>query len=103
MKIPEMFGQGKPVFSFEFFLPKTPEDTTAFRQMAQELKKLKPHFVTLTYGAGGSARERTIEMAGQIQNEMGLKTAAHLTCITHTRAEIEDILKKIRGLGIDAL
>lgn len=103
MKIPEMFGLGIPIFSFEFFLPKTPEDTAAFRQMAQELKKLRPHFVTLTYGAGGSARERTIEMAGQIQNEMGIKTVAHLTCITHTRAEIEDILKKIRGLGIDTL
>src|SRR5581483_206912 len=103
MRIPELFGRGKPVFSFEFFLPKTPEDLTSFRAMAAELKRLGPDFVTLTYGAGGSARERTIEMAGMIRNELGFTTAAHLTCISHSRAEIEQALSRIRSLGIDAL
>ena len=103
MRIPELFARGTPVFSLEFFLPKTPDDIGAFRFMAQELKALGPDFVTLTYGAGGSARERTIEMAGMIRNELGFATAAHLTCITHTRAEIDGALQRIRALGIDAL
>ncbi|MBI4346939.1 MAG: methylenetetrahydrofolate reductase, partial [Elusimicrobia bacterium] len=92
MRIPELFGKAEPVFSFEFFLPKTPEDTEAFKDTVRQLKTLHPAFVTLTYGAGGSARERTIEMAGMIKNELGLETAAHLTCIAHTRAEVDAIL-----------
>jgi len=101
MRIPELFGRGKPVFSFEFFLPKTAEDMAAFRATVIDLKSLAPSFVTLTYGAGGSARERTLEVAGMIQRELGLETAAHLTCITHTRAEIAGILKKIEAYGIE--
>lgn len=101
VRIPELFGKGRPVFSFEFFLPKTPEDTEAFRATVRELKKLEPDFVTLTYGAGGSARERTLDVAGMIKNELGLETAAHLTCIAHTRAEIEQILQRVNKLGIE--
>lgn len=101
VKIPELFGRGKPVFSFEFFLPKTPEDTEAFKTTVRELKRLEPSFVTLTYGAGGSARERTIEIAGMIKNELCLETAAHLTCIAHSRSEIDAILDRVKALGID--
>lgn len=101
VKIPELFGRGKPVFSFEFFLPKTPEDTEAFKTTVRELKRLEPSFVTLTYGAGGSARERTIEIAGMIKNELGLETAAHLTCIAHSRPEVDSILDRVKALGID--
>ncbi|MBI4422368.1 MAG: methylenetetrahydrofolate reductase [NAD(P)H] [Elusimicrobia bacterium] len=101
MKIPRLFGDGKPVFSFEFFLPKTPEDTLAFKDTVRELKGLAPSFVTLTYGAGGSARERTIETAALIQNEIGLETAAHLTCIGHTRDEVASILDRIEAAGIE--
>lgn len=101
MKIPELFGKGKPVFSFEFFLPKTAEDTEAFKGTVRDLKGLEPGFVTLTYGAGGSARERTIEVAGMIKNELGLETAAHLTCIAHTRAEVDAILDRVKALGIE--
>lgn len=101
MRLPELFGKGVPVFSFEFFLPKDPADDAAFKQTVQELKELEPSFVTLTYGAGGSARARTLEMAGALKNEIGIETAAHLTCIAHTRAEIRENLQKIRSLGIE--
>jgi methylenetetrahydrofolate reductase (NADH) len=101
MKVREFFNDKRPVFSFEFFLPKTPDGMVRFKSTVGDLKRLSPSFVTLTYGAGGSARGRTIETAGMIQNELGLTTVAHLTCIAHTRSEIEGIVGKIRGLGIE--
>jgi methylenetetrahydrofolate reductase (NADPH) len=101
VKISELFGRGGPLFSFEFFLPKTEEDTQSFKATVRELRSLAPSFVTLTYGAGGSSRERTIEMAGMIRGEIGLETAAHLTCIAHSRPEVEAILDRIQALGIE--
>ena len=101
MKVRECFDGGRPVFSFEFFLPKTLAGMVRFESTIRNLKRLSPSFVTLTYGAGGSARDRTIETAGMIQNELGLTTVAHLTCIAHTRSEIEAVAGKIRGLGIE--
>jgi len=101
MKVVELFGRGRPVFSFEFFLPRTPEGMVSFRAALADLSKLSPSFVTLTYGAGGSARERTIETAGMMRNELGLETVAHLTGVAHTRAEIDAILARIRAFGIE--
>lgn len=98
--IPELYGRGRPVFSFEFFLPKAPEDMDAFVAEAKGLKSLEPDFVTLTYGAGGSARERTVEAAGRLQAETGLPTACHLTCIAHTKAEIAAVLDRLAALRI---
>lgn len=101
MKVRDCFDGRRPVFSFEFFLPKTTEGMVQFKATVRDLKRLSPSFVTLTYGAGGSARDRTIETAGMIQNELGLTTVAHLTCVAHTRSEIEAVVGKIRGLGIE--
>ena len=103
VKVQEFFKSKDPVFSFEFFLPKTPEALAQFKSTIRNLSRLDPAFVTLTYGAAGSARDRTIEMAGMIQNELGLTTVAHLTCIAHTRDEIQMILEKIREYGIENL
>lgn len=100
MNIPELFSRAKPVFSFEFFLPKAPEDLPAFIANVRELKRLEPSFVTLTYGAGGSGREKTIETAGQIKRELDLETVCHLTCITHTKEEISRILDRLKALNI---
>ena len=58
--IPELFGNGRPLFSFEFFLPKAPEDVDKFIADVKALKALKPDYVSLTYGAGGSGRDRTV-------------------------------------------
>jgi methylenetetrahydrofolate reductase (NADPH) len=99
--IPELFATAKrPIFSFEFFLPKAAEGLGAFVESVRALKPLAPDFVTLTYGAGGTARERTVEAAGRIQSETGLTTACHLTCIAHTKIEIAAILDRLEGLGV---
>jgi methylenetetrahydrofolate reductase (NADPH) len=103
VKVREYFKGDQSVFSFEFFLPKTPEAMADFKTTIRSLKRLEPAFVTLTYGAGGSARDRTIETAGMIRNELGLETVAHLTCIAHTRPEIQAILGQIRSLRIENL
>lgn len=100
MNIPELFTRAKPVFSFEFFLPKAPEDLPGFIANVRQLKSLEPSFVTLTYGAGGSGREKTIETAGQIKRELDLETVCHLTCITHTKEEISRILDRLAALKI---
>jgi methylenetetrahydrofolate reductase (NADPH) len=99
-EIPELFGKGRPLFSFEFFLPKAPEDLDRFIADVKALKELRPDYVSLTYGAGGSGRDRTVEAAGRIQNETGLTTACHLTCIAHTRAEIASVLDRLSALNI---
>jgi len=100
-EIPELLASAKrPVFSFEFFLPKAPEDVESFLSFVREIKTLSPDYVTLTYGAGGSARERTIETVGRLQRETGLPTVAHLTCISHTREEISAILERLDALGL---
>lgn len=103
MNIPELLRSGRPIFSFEFFLPKPPEDVDSFLDRVRELKALGPDFVTLTYGAGGTAQDLTIQTAGRIQKETGLETVCHLTCITHTRAEVSAILAQIRSYGISHL
>ncbi len=104
MDILELFARrDRPVFSFEFFLPKAPDDIDAFLRTAAELKTLGPGFVTLTYGAGGSARDKTIETAIRLQAEVGIPTASHLTCITHTRAEISAILQRLERGGIRSI
>lgn len=102
MEIRDFYQSGKPVFSCEFFLPKTEEDTPAFFKMLGEIKELNPSFVTLTYGAAGSARERTVEMAGRIR-EAGLVTMMHLTGIAHNRAEIEFIVSEIKRLKLNGI
>ena len=99
-EIPELFGKGRPVFSFEFFLPKAPEDLDKFVGEVAALKSLSPDYVSLTYGAGGSGRAKTVETAGRIQAETGLTTACHLTCIAHTRAEMTEVLGRLSALGI---
>jgi methylenetetrahydrofolate reductase (NADPH) len=102
MKLRQLFQESKnPLFSFEFFLPKTPEGMTAFKSMVSDLRTLKPSFVTLTYGAGGSDHGRTLETAGMMKNELKLETVAHLTCIAHTRQEIKGLLDEVRHLGIE--
>lgn len=98
--IPELFGLGRPVFSFEFFLPKSPDDLGGFLAEVRKLGELGPDYVTLTYGAGGSARDRTIDTVGRLQQETGLPAACHLTGIAHTKAEVSAALDRLEAMGI---
>jgi methylenetetrahydrofolate reductase (NADPH) len=103
MKISDLFGQGRPLFSFEFFPPKTDVGTENLQRTLSELVDLAPDFVSITYGAGGSARDRTVELAIRIQRHHGLRTMAHLTCIASSRAEVTALVDRLVDEGIENL
>ena len=103
--IRDIFATGKqgnfPVISFEFFPPKTPEgDHNLLEKTLPALMALKPHFCSVTYGAGGSTREKTLMIVDRIQRQHGLTAMAHLTCVNSTRQQLGDVLEEARRLGI---
>jgi methylenetetrahydrofolate reductase (NADPH) len=102
MRIAELFTPGaKPVFSFEFFPPKTDEGRAALIATIRELAALAPAFVSVTYGAGGSTRDRTLELVTYIKRELGIEAMAHLTCVGSSRAELSAILDRLDSAGIE--
>ncbi len=102
MKIRDLFGSGKPVFSFEFFPPKDEAGAEALhRILVDELQPLGPSFVSVTYGAGGSTRERTVGLVGRIKRELGIEAMAHLTCVGSSRDETAAVLDRLNELGIE--
>ena len=86
--------------SFEFFPPKTDVMEERFWDSISKLAPLKPRFVSVTYGAGGSTRERTLRMVSRIQADTGVNAAAHLTCVGATRAEVDEVVRGYRDAGI---
>jgi methylenetetrahydrofolate reductase (NADPH) len=100
VRIRELFQLGRPVFSFEFFPPKDDSGVVQLFERIRELRKLRPDFVSVTYGAGGSTRDRTVELVTRIQKEIGLTAMAHLTCVGHTREEIAAVCARLRAAGI---
>jgi methylenetetrahydrofolate reductase (NADPH) len=90
-----------PSFSFEFFPPKTDEAQTTLERTLVELEPLKPTFVSVTYGAGGSTRERTHEIVVRILRETTMTPMAHLTCVAHSRRELVEILANYRDAGVE--
>ncbi len=101
MKIGEILKRGVFSVSFEFFPPKTEEGERQLFETIKDLKPLKPTFVSVTYGAGGSTRDRTRNVVKRIHEEVGLNVMAHLTCIAHTKKELLDILSDYDRIGID--
>ena len=101
MKIEKLFGRGRPVFSFEFFPPRTDAGYTSLFRTVAELKELTPGFVSVTWGAGGSTRRKTVELVSRIQSEIGLTAMAHLTCIGSSRAELAETLDRLQDAGIE--
>ncbi len=96
----EKKAAGKPVVSFEFFPPKTDEgDRTLLEKQIPALMATRPDFCSVTYGAGGSTREKTLMIVDRIQREHQLTALAHLTCVNHTQAEVAALLDKFRALG----
>ena len=95
----EKMAAQKPVISFEFFPPKTDEgDRNLLEKQIPALLAGRPDFCSVTYGAGGSTREKTLMILDRIQREHKLPALAHLTCVNHTRAEVGALLEKIRAL-----
>src|SRR3990172_5586079 len=89
----------KPLFSFEFYPPQTPEGAEKLAVVRKQLAVLQPDYFSVTFGAGGSTRERTLEVVQQIKTE-GLEVAPHLSCVGSTRDNIRSILQTYRQLGI---
>jgi methylenetetrahydrofolate reductase (NADPH) len=89
-----------PVFSFEFFPPKTAEGIAQLESTSQQLAALGPRFFSVTFGAGGSTRDRTFETVTSIQQKSGIETAPHLSCISSTRENIHDMLNGYIAQGI---
>lgn len=93
-------SQGRFNISYEFFPPKTPEMETQLWETVNRLAALSPHFVSVTYGAGGSTRERTHHLVARIARETMMKPAAHLTCVSATQDEIREILTAYWDVGV---
>jgi methylenetetrahydrofolate reductase (NADPH) len=90
----------RPVVSFEFFPPKTDEgDLALLEKHIPALLQVKPDFCSVTYGAGGSTRDKTLMIVDRIQRQHGLTALAHLTCVNHTREQVRELLGRIRALG----
>ncbi len=101
MKIRDLFNKGRRLYSFEFSPPKTEAGTEKLERAMVELKDLQPAFVSVTYGAGGSTRDRTFELVTRLQREQGLCTMAHLTCMNSTRAEVTTLVDRWVEAGIE--
>lgn len=101
MKIIDVLKQDKPAFSFEFFPPKDNDGFDKLFETIDNLKPLNPAFVSVTYGAGGSTRSKTIDLVGRIKKEIGLESMAHLTCVGHNSDEILNVLDSIKKQNVD--
>ncbi|WP_139981109.1 methylenetetrahydrofolate reductase [NAD(P)H] [Nocardioides litoris] len=99
----EVLGEGGRSISFEFFPPKDEAGTATLWKAIQDLEPYRPTFVSVTYGAGGATRDTTVEITGRIARETAMTPVAHLTCVGHTRAELERILDTYVEAGVHHL
>jgi methylenetetrahydrofolate reductase (NADPH) len=101
MRIDEILARPEPSFSVEFFPPKTDEATERLFATTEALAPLAPDFVSVTYGAGGSTRQGTVEITRRIKEEYGLETMAHLSCVGETTEGLATTIDRIHEVGID--
>lgn len=97
--IAALFAEKRPLRSLEFFPPRDDAGVEALRQAATVLKRISPDFVSVTYGAGGSTRERTAQVSTLLKNELGFTVMPHLTCVGHTRNELKELADRIYAEG----
>ena len=102
MRIPELLAQpNRPVFSFEFFPPKTEEGLSNLFDAVGALRSLRPDYVSVTYGAGGSTAHKTIEIVSRIKEEFGMEAMPHFTCVGSTVDELRETLGEMTAAGVD--
>ncbi|HEX2264743.1 MAG TPA: methylenetetrahydrofolate reductase [NAD(P)H] [Solirubrobacterales bacterium] len=101
MRIDEILDQQRPVFSFEFFPPKTDEGERNLQAALHDLKEDRPDYVSVTYGAGGANRDGTVEVTTALKDEIGFETMAHLSCVGETTEGLAQTLDRIEAAGIE--
>ena len=101
MKIREILAQGQPTLSFEVFPPKVQDKYESVEKAAFEIARLKPAFMSVTYGAGGGTSKYTVKIASDLQRECGVNALAHLTCVSSTKAEVKAMLQQLKEQGIE--
>jgi len=102
MRIVDLYGEGRPIFSFEFFPPKTDAGENKLMETMADLKStVEPDFVSVTYGAGGSTRDRTHGVVTRIQGELGITGMAHQTCVAASRADVLENVKRLVESGVE--
>lgn len=100
MRVDEMVAQGKPLFSFEFFPPKTPVGEQSLFRNLVALKELGPAFVSVTCGAGGSTKGQTVDLARRIRDEVGLEAVVHMTCLGVPRDDLVSSVRQVKEAGL---
>jgi methylenetetrahydrofolate reductase (NADPH) len=101
MRIGEILEQRRPAFSFEFFPPKTEEGQATLEATLAVLKDDRPDYVSMTYGAGGATRDRTVELTRWIKNDLGIEAMAHLSCVGEPTERLVEILGQIDAAGVE--
>ena len=101
MQVTELLGSRRPVFSFEFFPPKSDEGRRTLESTLEVLKEDSPDYVSMTYGAGGSTRNATVELTRWIKHDLGIEAMAHLSCVGEPRERLAEILDQIQRAGLE--
>jgi methylenetetrahydrofolate reductase (NADPH) len=101
MRIDRILDERRPVFSFEFFPPKTDEGMEQLKQTLHDLKEDEPAYVSVTYGAAGATRDRTVEITRWIKQDLGVEAMAHLSCVGEPVERLREILDQMRDVGIE--
>jgi len=97
--ISDFFAQKRPLRSLEFFPPRDDSGVETLRTAATTLKRMNPDFVSVTYGAGGTTRDRTAQISAMLKYDLGFTVMPHLTCVGHSRAELEEVADRIHAGG----
>jgi len=101
MKIAELFKTKKPVIAFEIFPPKPDVPLEKLYNSLEQFKNMKPDYISVTYGAGGSEKGRTVEIASEIKRDYGIETMAHFTCVGHSREETDSMLESMHDNSLE--
>ena len=101
MKLGDIYRQPGLTLSFEIFPPKAETPVQTLFETIERLKDLRPAFISVTYGAGGSQKGRTVEIASKIKNDLKLEAVPHLTCVGHSRADVDQILADLAAAGVE--
>ncbi len=101
MKLTEIFAKNKYSLSFEVFPPKTSDLYESVKSATEEIARLSPAFMSVTYGAGGGTSKYTLDIAKNIKEECGVESLAHLTCVSSTRVSVQERIADVKGAGVE--